>query len=107
MALLYEVLLPFLAGDTLDSAIAKWEGTVRERGLEPLPARTLRRSKSTHYGAPRHAIAYLLFRAGVSRAEARVASLLLRLQLFEFIEHDLSFVAQVRSPQVVPRVREA
>ena len=89
------MLLPYLAGDSLDRAIAKWEATARRRGLAPLPARTLRRSDSGHYGCCRHALRYLLVRQGVSEEECRRASLLLRLQMFSLARHDLQFVQRL------------
>ena len=79
--MLYEVLLPFLSGDSLDRSMAKWEAASAEQGLPPLPFHTLRRSDSAHYGCCRHALRYLLLRSGVPADECRRASLLLRLQV--------------------------
>ena len=41
--MLYEVLLPFLTGDSLDRTIATWEAAAAAQGLAPLPFRTPRR----------------------------------------------------------------
>ena len=69
--MLYEVLLPFLSGDSLDRSMAKWETEAAQLGLPPLPYRTPRRSNTGHYGCCRHALRYLLLRAGVDENECR------------------------------------
>ena len=95
LKVLYEVLLPFLTGDSLDRSIATWEAEAAEQGLAALPFRTPRRSGTAHYGAARHALRYLLLRAGVDEEECRRASLLLRLQMLRLAQHDLGFVNQL------------
>jgi nucleoredoxin len=95
LKMLYDVLLPTLADDSLDRAVAKWDAACAERGAEPPPARTLRRSDSGHYGCVRHALRYLLQRSGASDAECRQVSLLLRLQMFRLAQNDLGFVQTV------------
>ena len=65
-----------------------------EDGVDPLPAQTLRRSNSGHYGRRKHALKYLLLCSGLETAEIRRVSLLLRLQLFRLAQHDLKYVMQ-------------
>ena len=81
LEVLYEMCLPFLAGTSLDRGLAQWEAAAKADGVEPPPARTLRRSNSGHYGCCRHALRYLLQRSGVTSSECRIVSLLLRLQV--------------------------
>ena len=69
--MLYEVLLPFLSGDSLDQSIATWDAEAERQGLPPLPYRTPRRSNTGHYGCGRHALRYLMQRAGVNEDECR------------------------------------
>ena len=95
LKVLYEVLLPFLSGASLDRSIAQWEAEAVQQGLPPLPYRTPRRSNTGHYGCCRHALRYLLLRAGVDEDECRRASLLLRLQMLRLAQHDLRFVNQL------------
>lgn len=94
LQILYEVLLPALTGHSLERAMAKWESDVIEAGFEPLPASTLRRSDSGHYGCCKHALKYLLLSAGLDAAECRRASLMLRIQMFRFAQSDLKFVME-------------
>ena len=88
------MLLPFLAGQSLDRAIAKWDAVCLEDGSNPLPAQTIRRSESGHYGCCKHALKYLLICSGLETAEIRRISLLLRLQMFRLAQHDLRFTMQ-------------
>ena len=95
LSVLYEVLLPYLTGDSLDRSIVRWQSTAATRGGRVLPSRTLRRSNSGHYGCCRHALSYLLLSSGLQKAEYRHASLLLRLQMLLLAQHDLKFIMQI------------
>ena len=111
LCLFYELLLPFLCNASLDVAMAaselEWqaeleanEGTGNATDPEvDAPFRTPRRSDSGHYGVVRHAFEYLLRRDGVSRADYKEISLLVRLQMLRLAQHDLCFVPSVNAAQ--------
>ena len=56
-------------------------------------------AESAHYGCVRHALSYLLQTHGLSTAAAKHASLLLRVQMLRFAQHDLKFVKSVSAAE--------
>ena len=89
----YQLLLSFLAEDSLEQAILRDDGEERV----PLELRTPQRSSSSHYGCARQTLEHLLRIFGVGRPQRKRISLLVRLQMFDMVRHDLGFV-QVVSP---------
>ena len=70
-----------IAEEPLEIAMAKAAEARATAGETPMPMRSIRRSDSAHYGFIRHALSYLLSAAGLTRAQTKHISLLLRLQV--------------------------
>ena len=91
----YQLVLSFLAEDSLEQATLKADALRKADCDDALPYRTPRRSRSAHYGVVRHALNYMLFVHGVSHTARRRISLLLRVQMLAMAQHDLGFVRHV------------
>ena len=67
----YQLVLSFLAEDSLEQATLKADALRKADCDDALPYRTPRRSRSAHYGVVRHALNYMLFVHGVSHTARR------------------------------------
>jgi nucleoredoxin len=98
--LFYQVVLSFLAEDSLEQAILKSDDLRDAAGEgDSVHFRTPRRSKSAHYGCVRHTLAYLLRSFNCSTPSCKMVSLLLRSQMLAMAAHDLQFVKHVSTAE--------
>ena len=88
-----QVLVPFLTGKSLEHSMVAAHEACAKQGLPDAPMRSSRRTRAD-YGIVRSAMHYLLTRVhGLSLAEAKHVSTLLRLQMLRFACNDLAFVS--------------
>ena len=97
--MLYELLLSFLAQNSLEQAMIASDEIAANDGEAPPAMRTPRRSNSAHYGCSRHALRYLLRTLGLQESECRRVSLFLRMQMLQMARHDLNFVRGVSNAE--------
>ena len=95
MGIVYGVIVPMLTGASLEHAMAASRARADAQGAGATPLRSARRTRAD-YGVGRVALHYLLTRVhGLDAAAAKHCSLLLRLQMLLFAEHDLPFVGSL------------
>jgi len=89
---LYKILLPFLQGKSL-------EEIQHSQSSSSCELRSPQRAETGHLRCLIEAFQYLMRRRGLAVAARKEVSLLLRLEMFELVMHDMMFVQQLSSAE--------